>query len=106
MGWSCSAKASAVLQVWSDACFAQSGMSNVYLVSGKETFKYMFEVSNKEHNDGAITGKILRFVSETHVVNNGSFRIEPDGVCSRAPAFLKEAAKKAKSVIGDIGSGG
>lgn len=95
MGWSCSAKASKVLEAWSDACFNQTGISNVFSTkNGKD--KYMYEVSNKEHLDGAITGKIMCFISETHVVNKGSFRIEPDGKVSRAPKFLRLAAMQAK----------
>jgi hypothetical protein len=67
----------------------------------------MYEVSNKEHADGAITGKIMRFVDETHCVSAGSFRINPDGSIERAPAFLKKAAKLAKPVVSlGIGSGG
>jgi len=112
MGWSCRAEAGNTLNAWQDACFAQTGMANVFLSKGgseRNQFaggsKYMFEVSNKEHHDGAITGSIQRFVDDTHVVKAGSFRIEPDGTVSRAPAFLKAIKGKLLTRNG-IGSGG
>ena len=78
---------------WTDACLAQTGSQNTYEVGGR---KYFWELSNVEHDDGAITGTIAvidKVLTEdtfyAHTV--GSFRIEPDGTVSRAPAFLKRA---------------
>lgn len=96
MGWSCSDKASKVLDKWSDACIKQTGNSNVYVVKGKQ---YHFEVSRTEHNDGSITGTIRKYISfnaETGsgmTVSGGSFKIDGSGDIIRAPKFLKDAIK-------------
>lgn len=96
MGWSCASKANDTLRKWSDACAAQTRSSNVYVVGAK---RYFYEVSRVEHNDGAITGTIISMLDGTGTAEHclgkrvGSFRIEPDGTVSRAPSFLKAAAK-------------
>ena len=92
MGWSCAAAAGDTMDRWSAFCVEQTGMQNVFQVG--ETF-YMFEVSRKEHRDGAITGEILRYENYDPKADSnvcyeaGHFRIEPDGTCKRAPAILK-----------------
>jgi hypothetical protein len=71
--------------------------------------RYFYEVSNKEHYDGAITGTLMKFLpGSTMCKSAGSFRIEGDGTVARAPKFLKDAAKNAKPVtpVLSIGSGG
>lgn len=93
MGWSCSSKAGNVMRAMFDKCFAQSKFNNVFIV--RET-RYMLEISDKEHDDGAITGKVLKFITYDETTGNGtcrpvgSIRIEPDGKITRAPSFLRE----------------
>lgn len=112
MGWSCTKAASDVARKWSEACVASTGSSNTYKVGNE---RYFFEISNKEHADGAITGTIMRIVpapashramiaptaaemacgveAETFFARKaGSFRINGDGSIARAPAFLKAAS--------------
>lgn len=91
MGWSCNASAGFVLDAFGAACVESTGSSNTYETKGK---RYFFEVSSTEHDDGAITGSIFKFIgSGGFCVKSGSFRIEGDGTVTRAPAFLKKAAK-------------
>lgn len=92
MGWSCRREAGIVEDAWSRACIASTGMQNVWLDNGK---RYFYETSRTEHRDGAITGKIIVYVDDTHCKTAGSFRIEGDGTITRAPKFLKHAAKDA-----------
>lgn len=105
MGWSCRADAGHSLDAWTKACLAQTDMQNVYTVKG---VRYMFEVSNKEHDDGAITGSVLKFIDETRAIPAGSFRIEGDGTVARGPKFLKDAVKASgqRAERNGIGSGG
>lgn len=89
MGWSCGIKASEVLNKWMDACLEQSGSQNQFTSNGNT---YFFEHSRKEHDDGAITGSIWKFLPDgVHVRKSGTFRIERDG-SMRAPKWLKDAA--------------
>jgi hypothetical protein len=91
MGWSCSAVAGDTLDRWSRFCVSVSGSSNVYN-DGKDW--YMFEISRKEHADGAITGKIMRFAADprkaasTMAMKAGTFRINGAGKAVRAPQIL------------------
>lgn len=101
MGWSCGAAAGSVLEAWSNACAASSGgSSNVWEVNGTW---YMYEVSRKEHNDGAITGLVSRFIGNPigkpscMASKAGSFRIEGNGEVTRGPKILKEAYKTWKA---------
>lgn len=105
MGYSYNAAAGNVLDAWQDACFAQSGVTNVFTTPKGE---YFFEVSRKEHNDGAITGTLMKYLPGTNLVKpSGSFRIEGNGTVTRGPKALKSAAKNAKPVPAVcIGSGG
>lgn len=77
MGWSCRKDAMDTMNAWAEACYKQSGISNLWRENGRE---YFFEHSRTEHADGAITGTIWP---------RGSFRIEGNGEVSRAPKFLK-----------------
>lgn len=95
MGWSCRAEASDVMKAWTAACVADTGSANVFVVKGTE---YFWELSRTEHYDGAITGTIMKVVEKradgvSMAVRSGTFRIEGDGTVTRAPAFLKKAAK-------------
>lgn len=107
MGWSCARDAGATADAWMDACRADSGSTNVW--SEANGTRFMYEISNVEHRDGAITGKVWRFVDETRCVPAGGFRIEPDGRVSRARKWLKTAAQGARCRFGpnaQVGSGG
>lgn len=96
MGWSCGAKASKVLEAWGNKCNTSTRTSNTWEDNGNT---YFFEVSRKEHDDGAITGTIFKMVeaspnspeSTRFFCNKVSyFRIEGDGTITRAPKFLKK----------------
>lgn len=92
MGWSCRAEANETMKRWSNACAAQTGSSNEFRV-GEDT--YFYELSRKEHNDGAITGQIMKVVRQEGdrrwATKAMSFRIEGNGTVTRAPKFLKDA---------------
>lgn len=95
MGWSCSTAASKVLESWTRACVASTGMSNTWKQGDREFFT---ELSNREHDDGAITGSIIELGAPSGPDGArpgrkvGTFKISGDGTV-RAPAFLKDAAK-------------
>jgi len=101
MGWSCARMAAFRLDAISNACYKQTGIQNEYRVgdyeyrvgdSPSDICRYMWERSNKEHSDGAITGTIWRFTGiEGRIAKSGSFRIEGDGTITRGPAFFKDA---------------
>lgn len=95
MGWSCAAAAGRTMDAWTRACVAQTKSSNVYHDGGSEFF---WEVSLREHDDGAITGSIMRVVAKrpdgtSSCRKVGAFRIEPDGSVKRGPAMLKRAVQ-------------
>jgi len=90
MGWSCAAAASKVIELWSEACIAQTQSQNTF--RDHKGTEYFWERSNKEHADGAITGTMFKMVGDTHCQKAGTFRIEGDGKITRAPIFLKKAA--------------
>ena len=86
MGWSCSKAAMDTLDRWLDVEKAHGdGFAHI----GKE--KYFTEVSNREYNDGAITGSILRDLPEKpgFCRKAGTFKINGDGSVARAPAFMR-----------------
>jgi len=106
MGWSCRSEAAEVMRKWTDACLAQTNMQNEFFVQrGKSASgapgpvdRYFWELSRKEHNDGAITGTIMKVLSTTPegvsmAKRCGAFRIEGDGTITCAPKFLKKASK-------------
>jgi hypothetical protein len=101
MGWSCRKEASDTMRAWSDACHASSGSSNVW--KSADGSEFFFEVSRKEHDDGAITGSIIALGAPSgpdgarYGRKAGSFRIDPDGRVARAPAFLKAASAVRKA---------
>jgi hypothetical protein len=89
MGWSCSKDASDVMQRWTAACIRQSGQQNVFYSGTK---KYFWEVSNVEHDDGAITGSIIHMLNDHECRKVGTFRINGDGSISRAPKYLRQVS--------------
>ncbi len=94
MGWSCSDKAGHVLDKWRNFCQRSSGYSNIYEYKGK---KYMFEIGNKEHEDGSVTGTIFEMIQANPngsglMKPRGSFRINGSGKIDRAPLILKNVA--------------
>jgi hypothetical protein len=94
MGWSCRADAHETMQKWTAACVAQTGSQNEFDADG---VRYFWELSRTEHDDGAITGTIMRVTEKRPdgsmmAVKCGSFRINPDGTIGRAPAFLRSAS--------------
>lgn len=109
MGWSCSAKGSAVLDAWFDKCFANSGLTNCWQ-DGNDY--YMVEISNREHADGSITGKIIKRIGVTRPDGSwsgktvGSIKIDGSGKIVRAPKFLKEGLNIRDTSGRGIGSGG
>jgi hypothetical protein len=80
--------------VWSKHCRKNTGSSNSY--TGKDGRSYFFEVSRREHDDGAITGTSWKHVTqEGHVRRAGSWRINGDGTVARYPTswpFPKDSA--------------
>lgn len=90
MGWSCRADASRTMDKVTAACVKQTDMQNTFEVGGS---KYFYDISRTEHNDGAITGTVFKFLPDgEHCRKSGSFRIEGDGTFSRGPAWMKQAA--------------
>ena len=90
MGWSCRADAAKTMDKWTTACQTQTGKSNVF--KAKDGSEYFWETSATEHADGAITGSVYKFLTDSKCVKSSTFRIEPNGTVTRAPAFLKQVA--------------
>ena len=82
MGWSCSNLAFKTLEKIQAACLEQSDSSNTWTDNGA---KYFFEVSKKEHWDGAITGTVHMMIANNSCVKAGSFRINADGTIKNFP---------------------
>ena len=96
MGWSCTAKASWVLDAFSKACIESTGSSNVYEANGT---RYFFETSRREYEDGRVTGTVWRFLEDgEHVRRSGGFSIDADGKIVRAPKFLKDVAPDVEEI--------
>lgn len=91
MGYSCTAKASYVMQALERA-ICTHGSSNVFI---NLPHKYMFECG-RENSDGAITGTVMVFLDNDHVRKVGSYRIEPDGTITR---FYGTSAKERKTAM-------
>ena len=91
MGWSCRQDAMNTLnKIQKALCIGKS--SNEFCIKGTT---YMWEVSRKEHDDGAITGEILNLTNWTGRVCN-TFRISPEGKVDRGPKAFKDAAEGKK----------
>lgn len=92
MGWSCSVAASRTTDALSAYAEAR-GFDGSNLVA-KDAF---FEGDNVEHDDGAITGEVMRMNGSSA----GPARIGGDGVIEKMPAldlrdFVKWAEKEAR----------
>lgn len=61
--------------------FRHQNSANTYTFDGGKTV-YFHEIGREQH-DGAITGKIFKFVGTDSARHVGSFRIEPDGRINR-----------------------
>lgn len=86
MGWSARADACDTFDAWARACVAQTGSSNVY--EDARGVRYFFE-RGREQADGAITGRVFRFVGDDRAERAGGFRISPDGDVDRWPRGFK-----------------
>ena len=98
MSYSCTALAGNVERAWSNACHAQTGMSNRYI--GTDGNAYFYEIG-KEREDGAIVGSVYR-MSGYRV---GSFKIKPNGEVEVKPKampknFTPSLAQQAKMAWG------
>lgn len=82
------------MDAWTRTCVAQTGSQNEFEIRGQ---RYFWEISRKEHADGAITGTIYRMLpvaGDKHMcLPAGSFRINGDGTVKRGPALLKAAVR-------------
>lgn len=90
MGWSCRQEAYDVEQAWSKACRQSTGSQNTWKEGSNS---YFYDISSKEHDDGAITGKIWKMGKNNQCTLASHFRIEGNGTITKAPKFLKDAAK-------------
>jgi hypothetical protein len=108
MGWSCSKAASDTLKALDAVCVASTNTSNTWKApDGRE---YFYEMSRREHDDGAITGEVVELGAPTHCADPhcrecfgarsgrkvGTFRVDGDGTLSRAPAVMRAAMKAPK----------
>lgn len=85
MGWSCRAEAAETMNRINRMHSPKDGC---YEFMGD---RYFVEWSNREHDDGAITGKLMKMIGESNfAVRMGSVRIDPEGELVRAPSALKE----------------
>lgn len=95
MGWSCAAKASLVERAITAEI--KKAYPTVETSNGLPDGGF-WEISRKEHADGAITGTVWKAVDADHVIKSGSFKISPEGKIvrfPRLPAAIKAAAEKA-----------
>ncbi len=84
MGWSCNAAAAIALDQVTQMCIKSTGSSNTW-EHGRN--KYFYEPSRVEHDDGAITGSVFKFLDDGRCRKVGSFRINGDGVVERFPTM-------------------
>jgi hypothetical protein len=82
MGWSCGMDAAHTMDDWTAACVKATGAQNTY--TGTDGRSYFWEVSRKEHDDGAITGVTYQDLGDTCRAS-GSFRIAGNGEVVRYP---------------------
>lgn len=76
----------------------QTGSSNTYKIGNAY---YFLELSNREHRDGSITGKIMLVTSGNPICDEvtyaepaGSFRIDGEtGKLTRGPKWLREISE-------------
>lgn len=84
MGWSCSEEADKSLCRLLETIQSEdhNGPANVWEYKGN---RYMYELSCREHNGGAITGTVWKYIGEDLVSPAGNFRIEGNGEITRFP---------------------
>jgi hypothetical protein len=92
MGWSCSAKAGFVMRIFQAFCGSTSGGSNMYNIDGIE---YFLEFSNREHDDGSITGTNYKSVANL-AYKAGSVKIDGSGKVIRGNSILKRCGEVAE----------
>ena len=91
MGYSCTTAADHMLGLIRHT-FSNGKYSNGLAIAGKT---YFYEVSRREHADGAITGtlfeniSVLGFPDQEYARSVGSFRIGPSGSISRFPRLKR-----------------
>lgn len=96
MGWSCRLEAGLTLDQIRETCLKEHDSQNVWSHNGA---RYFYDIG-REHDDGAITGKILRMQGDPLPDGRipckavGSFRIEPDGKISRGPKHFRVLAER------------
>lgn len=94
MGYSCTKAASDTLHdVLAIAC-EHDGCSNTW--RDAKGVGHFFE-RGRENADGAVTGRVHRFVGDTQARPIGSVRIDPDGTVKRWPGM--PAAIIAKAIV-------
>jgi len=95
MGWSCNEAAMDRLNM----ILAANNEESQNTWSNEKGQRAFFEQSNREHNDGAITGTVYKFVDESCVVPAGSVRIEGSGKCVRFPLLSKAMRSASKNAL-------
>ena len=86
MGYSCTKLAGDTLELWSEICYQQTGMSNRYI--GNDGNSYFYEVG-AERTDGAIVGSVYRITG----YRVGSFKIKPNGDIEVKPYSMPKSFK-------------
>ena len=86
----------ATLKKMQAACKEVTGTNNIWHQKGSD---FVMDISNRVHDDGAITGRILRLgrpSQDGHRPNRlvGTIRIEGNGTITRAHSFLAQAAQQ------------
>lgn len=99
MGWGCRREAGERLNIISDCCHRQTGMTNVFFARKRDNDRspaqFMFEIDD-EQADGAIVGEVLEMIGERRPDGSqsarkvGRFRIAPNGKVVRFPFLPAE----------------
>lgn len=88
MGWSCRADAAKTMDRITLACVGRTNSQNTW--RDDKGNQWFWEISRREHDDGAITGGIFRMLPNNFASACGSFRIEGSGEVSRGPVWFKK----------------
>ncbi|KKK64224.1 hypothetical protein LCGC14_2986380 [marine sediment metagenome] len=96
MGYSCSTKANMVLDSLIVLLQSSSSENNSSNTWEKRGIKYFYEIG-KENIDGAITGKVNKFVEENQCKVVRSFRIESNGKITRFIGSTKQQRTAAET---------
>jgi hypothetical protein len=97
MGYSCTASAGNALDFIMDMVTDPNGSSNSWTHEGTG---YFFEMG-REHEDGAVTGTVMRMVGENACRPAGSVRIAPDGKVVRFPHIPSGVRGNARAAHAD-----